>query len=53
VADFVEYFALLKDMPPRQVPRAVAAAIEHVGLGDKARTKLHTPRMRHGNVPVP
>ncbi len=36
VADFVEYFALLKDMPPGQVPRAVAAAIEHVGLGDKA-----------------
>ena len=42
VADFVEYFALLKDMPPRQVPRAVAAAIEHVGLGDKARAKLRT-----------
>jgi ABC-type multidrug transport system ATPase subunit len=42
VADFVEYFALLKDMPPRQVPRSVAAAIEHVGLGDKARAKLRT-----------
>ncbi len=42
VADFVEYFALLKDMPPGQVPRAVAAAIEHVGLGDKARAKLRT-----------
>jgi ABC-type multidrug transport system ATPase subunit len=42
VADFVEYFALLKDMPPRRVPRAVAAAIEHVGLGDKARAKLRT-----------
>ena len=25
-----------------QVPRAVAAAIEHVGLGDKARAKLRT-----------
>ncbi|HEV3068183.1 MAG TPA: ATP-binding cassette domain-containing protein, partial [Streptosporangiaceae bacterium] len=24
VAEFVEYFALLKDMPPRQVPRSVA-----------------------------
>ena len=33
VADFVEYFALLKDMPPGRVPRAVAAAIEQVGLG--------------------
>jgi ABC-2 type transport system ATP-binding protein len=42
VAEFVEYFALLKDMPPRQVPRAVAAAIEHVGLGDKARARLRT-----------
>jgi ABC-2 type transport system ATP-binding protein len=42
VADFVEYFALLKDMPPGKVPRAVAAAIEHVGLGDKARARLRT-----------
>ena len=42
VADFVEYFALLKDMPPGQVPRAVATAIEHVGLGDRARAKLRT-----------
>ena len=42
VAEFVEYFALLKDMPPGQVPLAVAAAVEHVGLGDKARAKLRT-----------
>jgi ABC-2 type transport system ATP-binding protein len=42
VAEFIEYFALLKDMPSRQVPRAVATAIEHVGLGDKARAKLRT-----------
>ena len=42
VAEFVEYFALLKDMPPGRVPRAVAAAIEHVGLGDLARAKLRT-----------
>jgi ABC-2 type transport system ATP-binding protein len=42
VAEFVEYFALLKDMPPGRVPRAVAAAIEQVGLGDKARAKLRT-----------
>ena len=42
VAEFVEYFALLKDMPAGQVPRAVAAAVEHVGLGDKARAKLRT-----------
>ena len=42
VAEFVEYFALLKDMPPGQVPSAVATAIEQVGLGDKARVKLRT-----------
>jgi len=43
VYDFVEYFALLKDMPPGQVPSAVATAIEQVGLGDKARIKLDEP----------
>ena len=42
VAEFVEYFALLKDMPPNRVPAAVAASIEQVGLGDKARAKLRT-----------
>jgi ABC-type multidrug transport system ATPase subunit len=42
VAEFVEYFALLKDMPPGQVPKAVATAIERVGLGGKARSKLKT-----------
>ncbi len=42
VADYVEYFALLKEMPPRQIARAVAAAVEHVGLGDMAKTKLRT-----------
>jgi ABC-2 type transport system ATP-binding protein len=42
VAEFVEYFALLKDMPPAQVPGAVATAIERVDLGNKARAKLRT-----------
>jgi ABC-2 type transport system ATP-binding protein len=42
VAEFVEYFALLKDMPPAQVPRAVATAVERVSLGSKARAKLRT-----------
>jgi ABC-2 type transport system ATP-binding protein len=42
VAEFVEYFALLKEMPPSQVPAAVAAAIEKTGLEDKARAKLRT-----------
>jgi ABC-2 type transport system ATP-binding protein len=42
VAEFVEYFALLKEMPPGQVPRAVAAAIERVDLGSRARARLRT-----------
>ena len=42
VAEFVEYFALLKEMPAGRVPGAVAAAVEQVGLGDKARAKLRT-----------
>jgi ABC-2 type transport system ATP-binding protein len=42
VAEFVEYFALLKEMPAARVPAAVATAIERVGLADKARSKLRT-----------
>jgi ABC-2 type transport system ATP-binding protein len=42
VAEFVEYFALLKEMPPGRVPQAVAAAIERVDLGGRARAKLRT-----------
>ena len=42
VFEFVEYFALLKEVPPARVPQAVAAAIERVRLGDRARAKLRT-----------
>jgi ABC-2 type transport system ATP-binding protein len=42
VVEFVEYFALLKEMPAARVSAAVAAAVEHVSLGDKARAKLRT-----------
>jgi ABC-type multidrug transport system ATPase subunit len=42
VVEFVEYFALLKEMPPKRVPAAVASAVERVGLGDSARKKLRT-----------
>jgi ABC-2 type transport system ATP-binding protein len=42
VAEFVEYFALLKEMPAFRVPAAVATAIERVELGDRARSKLRT-----------
>jgi ABC-2 type transport system ATP-binding protein len=40
VAEFVEYFALLKEVPAAQIPAAVAAAVERVELGGKAKTKL-------------
>jgi ABC-2 type transport system ATP-binding protein len=42
VVEFVEYFALLKDMPAARVPGAVARAVERVELGDKAKAKLRT-----------
>ena len=42
VAEFVEYFALLKDMPAARVPAAVAAAVEQVELRGKAKAKLRT-----------
>jgi len=42
VAEFVEYFALLKEMPREQVPGAVARAIDRVGLAGRARSRLRT-----------
>ncbi|HEY2552031.1 MAG TPA: ABC transporter ATP-binding protein [Streptosporangiaceae bacterium] len=42
VAEFVEFFALLKEVPPGRVPHAVATAIERVDLGGRAKAKLRT-----------
>jgi len=42
VFEFVEYFALLKEMPPGEVRPAVARAIERVGLGERAKSKMKT-----------
>ena len=42
VVEFIEYFALLKEMPPARVPKAVAAAVERVDLGIKAKARLRT-----------
>ena len=42
VVEFVEYFALLKEVPPCRVPIAVASAVERVGLGERAKAKLKT-----------
>ena len=38
----MEYFALLKEVPPAQVPAAVATAIERVQLADRAKSRLRT-----------
>jgi ABC-type multidrug transport system ATPase subunit len=42
VAEFVEYFALLKEVPPGRVHKAVAAAVDRVDLGAKAKARLRT-----------
>jgi len=42
VFEFVEYFALLKEMPVDDVRPAVARAIQRVGLEAQARAKLKT-----------
>jgi ABC-2 type transport system ATP-binding protein len=42
VVEFIEYFALLKEMPAKQVPKAVAAAVEKVDLAPKAKARLRT-----------
>jgi ABC-type multidrug transport system ATPase subunit len=42
VAEFVEYFALLKEVPPARIPAAVAAALDRAELSGKAKAKLRT-----------
>jgi ABC-type multidrug transport system ATPase subunit len=42
VLEFVEYFALLKEMPAARVQAAVAAAVDRVELGGKAKARLRT-----------
>ncbi|MDP9477914.1 MAG: ATP-binding cassette domain-containing protein, partial [Actinomycetota bacterium] len=42
VFEFVEYFALLKEMLQKEVKPAVARAVERVGLADRARSKMRT-----------
>jgi ABC-2 type transport system ATP-binding protein len=42
VVEFIEYFALLKEVPSARVHTAVAAAVERVDLGAKAKAKLRT-----------
>jgi ABC-type multidrug transport system ATPase subunit len=42
VSEFVEYFALLKEVPNSKIKPAVSEAIERVGLPDQASTRLKT-----------
>src|SRR5215467_2808274 len=42
VLEFVEYFALLKEMPTTRIPAAVAAAVDRVELSGKAKARLRT-----------
>lgn len=42
VFEFIEYFAMLKEMPANEVRPAVARAIERVALGEQATKKLKT-----------
>jgi ABC-2 type transport system ATP-binding protein len=42
VTEFVEYFALLKEMPAARIPAAVADAVDRLDLGGKARARLRT-----------
>ncbi len=42
IGEFVEYFALLKEVPPARMRTAVSAAIERVELGDQAKARLRT-----------
>jgi ABC-2 type transport system ATP-binding protein len=42
VFEFVEYFALLKEVTPARVGHAVESAIDRVGLGDRRKARLRT-----------
>jgi ABC-type multidrug transport system ATPase subunit len=42
VAEYVEYFALLKEVPSAKVRVAVATAIDAVGLADRRKARLRT-----------
>jgi ABC-type multidrug transport system ATPase subunit len=42
VAEFAEYFALLKEVPAARIPAAVAAAVDRADLSDKANARLRT-----------
>jgi ABC-type multidrug transport system ATPase subunit len=42
VTEYVEYFALLKEVPSARVRAAVATAIDRIELGDRRKSRLRT-----------
>jgi len=46
VSEFVEYFALLKEMPAHQVPKAVAAAVEELSAQGESHEVGDSPLER-------
>jgi len=42
VTEYVEYFALLKEVPSARIRAAVATAIDRVELGDRRKSRLRT-----------
>jgi ABC-2 type transport system ATP-binding protein len=42
VSEYVEYFALLKEVTQARVRTAVATAVDRVGLGDRRKARLRT-----------
>jgi ABC-2 type transport system ATP-binding protein len=42
LAEYVEYFALLKEVPAPRISVAVATAIDRVGLSDRRKARLRT-----------
>jgi ABC-2 type transport system ATP-binding protein len=42
VSEYVEYFALLKEVPAARIRAAVATAVDRVELGDRRKSRLRT-----------
>jgi len=41
VRDFLEYVAILKQLPPRSIKNAIADVLDMTNLSDRAKTKIH------------
>jgi ABC-2 type transport system ATP-binding protein len=50
VAEYVEYFALLKEVPPARIRTAVAAALDQVELCDRRKARLSGGMLRRAAI---